>query len=266
MKAEQVTKAQQQVLDAMRAYPALTDAFAAMIAVVESAALDDKNATALTNASAALPAPRIIAPATGVRADLPDPREGFAPHRAYHFTVAVSKGTVLHELKTLLGELAASRLATDWGHRCDLNQKLPETQVALFLDSNNKARHLGFADRGDKTTQKEDFQATGHQFAGDLAATLLCARIVKKVLDGERLSEGEQHLYQKLGHGFLRSCSGALALRHTGLREKGFAADRGSDRWALGSPLSPKKKGSSTELVGAFCQSYAGARLPLPPS
>jgi hypothetical protein len=58
MAAVEVTKAEQKVLDAMRAYPALKGAFAAMIAAVQSGALDDKNATALANASAALPEPK----------------------------------------------------------------------------------------------------------------------------------------------------------------------------------------------------------------
>ena len=243
MEAVQVTKEERQVLDAMRASPALKGAFAAMIAAVQSGALDDKNATALANASAALPAPKTPATPTGVRADLPDPREGFAPHRAYLFPVAPSKGTVLDELKTLLGEQDANRLATDWGGRCDLNQKLPATQVALFLDSNNKARNRDYADRGDKTTQEEDFKATGHQFAGDLAATLLCARIFRKVRDNLSLSEGEQDLYQKLKDGVLRSCSGALGIYDFGrLRAFSFDGSRDSGGWALGSPLSPELK------------------------
>lgn len=244
MEAVQVTKEERQVLDAMRAHPALKGAFAAMIAVVQSGALDDKNATALANASDALPAPKITATATGARADLPDSREGFAPHGAYLFSVASSKGTVLAELKTLLGEEAANRLAMDWDGRCDLNQKLPATQVALFLDSNNKARNRDYADRGDKTTQGEDFEATGHQFAGDLAATLLCARIFKKAQGGEPLSEGEQDLYQKLMDGVLRSCSGALDVIDDGgrLRARGFSGSRVSFFWALGSPLSPELK------------------------
>jgi hypothetical protein len=151
---------------------------------------------------------------------------------------------VLDELKTLLGEQDANRLATDWGDRCDLKQKLPATQAALFLDSNNKARNRDYADRGDKTTQEEDFKATGHQFAGDLAATLLCARICKKVMDKVQLSDGEQELYQKLEDGVLRSCSGALVIPADG-RLRAFSFFDGpwrSNSWALGSPLSPELK------------------------
>jgi hypothetical protein len=155
--------------------------------------------------------------------------------------VEPSKGTVLEELTTLLGQKAAKQLAADWGNRCDLNQKLEATEVALFPDSNNKARNRDYADRGDKTTQEEDFQATVHQFAADLAATLLCARIFKKAQDSEPLSEGEQDLYQKLKDGVLRSCSGALVMYGVGsLRANLFFDNRHSRSWALGSPLSPE--------------------------
>ncbi len=243
MEAVQVTKEERQVLDAMRAHPALIGAFAAMIAVVQSGALDDKNAAALANASEALTEPKITATPTGARADLSDSREDFAPHRAYLFSVASSKGTVLDELKTLLGEHAANRLAKDWGGRCDLNQKLPETQVALFLDSNNKARNRSYADSGDKTTQEEDFQATEHQFADGLAATLLCARIFKKAQGREPLSEGEEDLYQKLKCGSLNSLLGALSIDADGcLRADRYYAFGRQSCWALGSPLSPELK------------------------
>ena len=231
------------VIKAMDSDPVLARLLHGMVDAVQTGELAARTHGALEKASDALPAPKITATATGARADLPDSREGFAPHRAYHFTVAASKGTVLDELKTLLGEEAANCLATDWGGRCDLNQKLPETQVALFLDSNNKARNRDYADRGDKTTQGEGFEATGHQFAGDLAATLLCARIFKKAQGSEPLSEGEQNLYQKLMDGVLRSCSGALGINAYGrLRANDFRAYRHSLFWALGSPLSPESK------------------------
>jgi hypothetical protein len=179
----------------------------------------------------------------GAYVELPDDRTGFGPHRAFVFSVEPSKGTVLEELTTLLGQKAAKQLAADWGNRCYLNQKLEATEVALFLDSNNKARNRDYADRGDKTTQEEDFQATLHQFAADLAATLLCARIFKKAQGSEPLSEGEQDLYQKLKDGWLRSCSGALVIDDDGrLRASFFDERRYSDYWALGSPLSPESK------------------------
>jgi hypothetical protein len=243
MEVVQVTKEEQQVLDAMRASPKLKGVIVALVEVAQNGELSAKSAGALEKASEALPEPKTPATPTGVRADLPDPREGFAPHRAYLFSVAPSRGSVMDELKELLGERAAEQLAKDWGDRCDLNQSFKGGQVSLFLDSNNKARNRDYADRGDKTTQEEDFKATGHQFAGDLAATLLCARIFRKVRDNLSLSEGEQDLYQKLKDGVLRSCSGALAFDDIArLRARSFHVSWGSNSWALGSPLSPELK------------------------
>jgi hypothetical protein len=171
---------------------------------------------------------------TGSYAELPDNRTGFKPHRAYLFLVVPSKGTVLEELKNLLGEEAANQLVKDWGSRCDLNQKLEVSKVALFLDSNNKARNRKYAALGDVTTQEEDFAATGNEFASDLAVTLLCARIYRKMKDNVALSEGEQDLYQKLKDGVIRSCSGALALDDIGrLRALNFfLVVSGSNMWA----------------------------------
>jgi hypothetical protein len=192
------------------------------------------------NVKAALPEPT----PTGTYAELPDSREGFGPHRAYLFSVAPSNGTVMDELKELLGEQAAQQLADEWGDKCDLNRRFEGGQVSLFLDSNNKARNRQFAETGAKTTQEEDFQATQHGFADDLAATLICARIYKKVMDKVPLSDGEQELYQKLMEGVLRSCSGALDIGDYGrLRANYFFVDgRFSISWALGSPLSPESK------------------------
>jgi hypothetical protein len=237
----QVTDQEMKVLNVYRTSPQLKVAMDAMVEVVQSSALDEKNHGALVRASGTLPEPKITATATGARADLSDNREGFAPHRAYLFSVAPSKGTVLDELKTLLGEEAANRLAQDWEGRCDLNQNLEATQVALFRDSNNKARNRDYAPSDAKTTQEEDFTATNHQFAADLAATLLCARIVKKAQGREPLSEGEKDLYQKLKDGVLRSCSGALVIHDDGrLRAYSFFDNWDSISWALGSPLSPE--------------------------
>jgi len=197
---------------------------------------------ALSTRPVTTPATPAATPA-GTYAELPDNRKGFGTHPAYLFSVEPSKGTVLEELTELLGKEAAEQLVTDWGDRCNLNQKLEATQVALFLDSNYKARNRDYADKGDKTTQEEDFTATKHQFATDLAATLLCARIVKKAQGSEPLSEGEQDLYQKLKEGYLRSCSGALGIYDFGrLRTGRFDGDRRPFHWALGSPLSPESK------------------------
>lgn len=183
-------------------------------------------------------------PPTGTSAELPDSRKDFGPHKAYLFSVAPSKGPVMDELKELLGEKAAKLLAQDWGDRCDLNECFKGGQVALFLDSNNKARSRQYAESGDKTTQADDFQATRHECAGDLATTLLCARICKKVRDKAPLSDGEQQLYQKLKDGVLRSFSGALGIIVSGRLRASvlFYDSRDSSGWALGSPLSPELK------------------------
>ena len=240
---EQLTDQEKSLIDAYRNSPQLKVAVDAMVRVVQSGALNEKTPRALEKASDILPESKIAATPTGTLVELPDDRKGFAPHRAYLFSVAPSKGTVLDELKTLLGEAAANQLAKDWEGRCNLDQKLEATEVALFLDSNNKARNRDYADKDAKTTQEEDLKATGHQFAGDLAATLLCARIYRKVQDGVPLSEGEQDLYQKLEKRGLRSRSGALAIVGDGrLRNDGFFGGRNSTDWALGAPLSLESK------------------------
>ena len=133
MKLALPQKSEKLVISAMDSDPKLTQLFDSMVEAVQAGELSAGPHEALLE-------PKITATATGVRADLPDTREGFAPHRAYVFSVAPSQGTVLAELQKLLGNRAANQLVGDWGDRCDLNQKLPETQVALFLDSNNKAR------------------------------------------------------------------------------------------------------------------------------
>jgi hypothetical protein len=202
---------------------------------------DDRGGEDLSALSPATTTP--TATPTGARVDLPDTREGFAPHPAYLFLVAPSNGTVLEELKALLGEEAATQLVADWDGDCNLDQKLEADQVALFLDSNNKLRNREYWHTDDKTTQEEDFTATGYQFASDLAATLLCARIFRKRFDRVSLSEGEQELYQMLEDGVLRSCSGVQGCPYYGcLRAGGFSGLRYSHFLALGSPLSPESK------------------------
>ncbi len=151
---------------------------------------------------------------------------------------------MIEELTELLGQDAAQQLAKEWGDRCDLNRRFEGGQVSLFLDSNNKARNRKYAETGAKTTQEEDFQATKHGFADDLAATLLCARIYKKVMNGIELSNGERELFEKFEARVLRSCSGALGIFGNGRLRAGnfFRDDRCSNDWALGSPLSPESK------------------------
>jgi hypothetical protein len=204
-----------------------------------SAVINDETLSTLPSTEAATP----MATAAGAYVELPDSRDGFAAHRAFIFSVAPSKGTVLDELKELLGKDAADQLVKDWGNRCNLNQRLEKTEVGIFLDSNNKARNRDYANRNDKTTQEEDFAATGKQFAEDLALTLLCARVRKKFKDRDSLSEGEKDLYQKLKDGVIRSCSGALDIDDDGrLRANNFYARSSSYGWASCSRRSPELK------------------------
>ncbi len=56
--------------------------------------LNEKNPRALEKASDSLPESKIAATATGTFVELPDDRAGFAPHRAYVFSVAPPKGQV----------------------------------------------------------------------------------------------------------------------------------------------------------------------------
>ena len=224
-----------------------TQTIAAMIPVVEVSgeqACSTELSAPVTEAAEALS--QVSAPVAtpeGVYVELKDSREGFDPHKAYLFLVEKSQGTVRQELEALLGKEDTDLLAKDWDIRCNLDLSLDATQVALFLDSNKKARNRDYAQPGDKTTQEEDFTATVYEFSSDLAATLLCARKLAKYRTGTPLSDAEQDLKSKLAQGVIRSCSGALVVLDDGrLRADRFLGYRGSDRWALGSPLSPESK------------------------
>jgi hypothetical protein len=164
------------------------------------------------------------ATAEGVFVEYKDRRPGVDPHKAYAFRVEPSKGTVMEELRQLLGEDEARQLAKDWGNRCSLNQKLEVAMdVAIFLDSNNKSREV----------QGEDFNATGTNFSDDLALTLLSARVLRKERDNQDLSEAEKDLLNKLKVGVIRSCSGALDIGGRGrLRAGSFDGDSRPDYWA----------------------------------
>lgn len=214
-----------------------TQTIAAMIPVVEVSAPVTEAAEALSQVSAPVATPE------GVYVELKDSREGFDPHKAYLFLVEKSQGTVRQELETLLGKEDTDLLAEGWGTRCNLDQPLDATQVALFLASNNKARNRDYAEPGDKTTQEEDFTATVYEFSSDLAATLLCARILAKYRTGTPLSDAQQDVKSKQEQGVIRSCSGALVVDVVGrLRAYHFDVNGYSDCWAFGSSRSPESK------------------------
>lgn len=148
-----------------------------------------------------------------------------------HFgDLRVAVGQLVHR-ETVLGVVGSSGRST--GPHLHFEFRVAGTPV----DPSYRPRNRDSADGDDHTTQEEDFQATEQQFAADLAATLLCARIVKKVQDRERLSTGEEELYQRLTAGVLRSCSGTLVIDLDGRLRALHFSDKGfSNAWALGSP------------------------------
>jgi hypothetical protein len=152
----------------------------------------------------------------GTLVDLPDSRKGYEPQKAYVFSVAGSHGTVREELEALRGHDETVLLANGWGYRCNLNQELAATEVVLFLSSHDKPKYRYHCDLVVPTTQQEDLAATSHQFADNLATTVLSARIFHKSRSGEPLSEGEKELFGTLKLGFLRCLSGGVGIRAIG--------------------------------------------------
>jgi hypothetical protein len=168
----------------------------------------------------------IASPLESERQNYDDARPGVAPHPAINFSVAVNSDVVASaHLRELLGE-DATVLMSDWGDRIDFTKYAPTSnKVTLLIDSNNK----------DRTTQDEDFKASGLEFADDLQATIVCATLVKKAKDAgldlrevasswkenqseaiSQLNEAELDLLTKLRDGVVRSRSGALAVDSDG--------------------------------------------------
>jgi hypothetical protein len=121
----------------------------------------------------------------GLSAELPDSRDSnlqqgqtpYGPQKVYRFFVPAGKGTVDSQVRGLLNGDEVSSLTG----RFDLNSRLKgASELVNFRDSNNKARNRVYAVAGAKTTQEEDFQATGYTFADERVAVLFCARLVKK--------------------------------------------------------------------------------------
>jgi hypothetical protein len=146
-----------------------------------------------------------------------DSQRGVGPNEAV-FRVLPAEGTVLDELKQLLGGEEANQLAGDWGSRCDINKSLEVAiDVAVLLDSLPKTiGQLG-----------GDFQKAGKEFADGLVLSLLIARKLKKARGGEALSDAESALNQvlegglgiisRVGHG-TRSDLGVLCIKRGRLR------------------------------------------------
>ena len=145
-----------------------------------------------------------------------------------------------------------------------LNSRLKGgSELVHFKDSNNKARNRDYAVPGAKTTQEEDFQATGNTFADDRVAVLFCARLVNKawglgldLAEGpghwessqanifNQLSEGEREILKQLRVGLIRTCSGALVIDAFGrLRADPFSGGHSVPAgWAFGSAPLPESK------------------------
>ena len=185
----------------------------------------------------------------GLSAELPDSRDGnrqtgqtpYGPHKVYRFFVPAGKGTVVSQVRGLLTDEEVSSLTS----RFNLNSCLKGTsELVHFRDSNYKARNRDFAAAGAKTTQEEDFKATGHTFADDRVAVLFCARLVNKArglgldLDKEpdhwessqsdkfnQLSEAEREILKQLRVGVIRTCSGALDIDDNGRLRANYFGD-----------------------------------------
>jgi hypothetical protein len=200
-------------------------------------------------------------------AELPDSRDSnlqqgqtpYGPHKVYRFFVPAGNGTVDSQVRDLLNADEVSSLTG----RFDLNSRLKgASELVNFRDSNNKARNRVYAVAGAKTTQEEDFQATGYTYADERVAVLFCARLVKKArglcLDlakgpdhwessqaniFNQLSEGEREILKQLRVGLIRTCSGALGIAVDG-RLRAGRFNGGSDPyvWAFGSAPLPESK------------------------
>jgi hypothetical protein len=184
----------------------------------------------------------------GITVDLPDSRDQalppgatpFGPHKVSRFFVPAGKGTVEQQVRELLAEEEVKSLAAHF----NLEGALPRlSELAYFWNSHDKARNRGYADLGDKTTQKEDFDATGYAFGDDRLAVRFCAGLVRRARDLQldltkgpdhwansqaekfnQFSEGEREILKQLRTGEIRTFSGALVLDGDGrLRANTFS-------------------------------------------
>jgi hypothetical protein len=196
----------------------------------------------LERADAGLPEPRLPDPnPLGVYVELADSRPQFPLHKAYLFSVRPTVGTVLDELGTWLRPKEIEELVRSSSFQCDLKQPLDEVQVAFFIDSDDKPRNRRYADPAAPTTQEEDLAAIRYKFSDDLAAILLCARIVGKERLNIPLFPGEAHLKKALERGEVRCSSGSLGCGWDDgdrrLFTKGFMGSAYQGVFALGSPI-----------------------------
>jgi hypothetical protein len=191
-----------------------------------------------------------------------DIRKGYGPHQAIDYSVIIDREIKCSELLVaLLGDKDASTLMSGWHPRVDFTANVPtEIQVTLYQESNNKARNRAQAHKNDTTTQLEDFQNSGLQFADDLQAMIVCATLVNKAkvvglnLGSEtsvwhkehlkalgQLAPLEIELLIKLRDGFIRTASAALGIDIFGqIRASQFSAYSDKSTWAFGAQASAK--------------------------
>lgn len=239
-KIPQLTGDEKVIPESRRATAPFDMTMTSFISQIRNINLINEPSNALEHSAAVLPIPRHPSySASGTLVELPDSRDGYQPHRAYAFSVAASQGTVLDELRELLGcEDEASMLAREWGTRCNLNKELRATEVVLFLDSNNKPRFRFNAKSVAETTQGSDLSATSHEFADPLATTLLSARTFEKFRSKRGVSEGERELYTRLHTGIVRCSLGGLGIRAGGrLGAFGVGGLSSQNGWYVGQPI-----------------------------
>ena len=186
---------------------------------------------------------------SGITVYLPDSRDKsllpgatrFGPHKVSRFFVPAGNGKVRDQVKELLTEAEFKSLTA----RFDLKGELPKlSELAYFWNSHDKARNRQYAGSGDKTTQQEDFDATGYAFGNDRVAVLFCARLVSRArklqLDLTKLpdhwanyqaeifnqfSEGERGILTQLSMGLTDTLSGVLDLDDYGLLRASYRRD-----------------------------------------
>lgn len=209
----------------------------------------------------------------GITVDLPDSRDKsllpgatpFGLHKVSRFFVPAGKGTVENQVTKLLTDDEVKSLTANF----NLNGALSKlSELAYFWNSHDKALNRRYADSVDKTTQQEDFEATGYDFGNDRVAALFCARLVSRARELKldltkvpdywansqeeifnQFSEGEREILKQLRTGLIRTSSGALNLDGGGRLRAGNLGFRGlfygirhSHYRAFGSPPSPESK------------------------
>ncbi len=193
-----------------------------------------------------------------------DPRPGFNPHNAFDFSVTLPHQLKLGELlDALLGTERKAFLLSDWSkanRAIDVNQSLPrKTEVALFVHSNDKPRYRAVAPIGARTTQEEDFAATGLRFAKPYEAIVIFSTAIKmaelaglNVAEnsmswaqgpaGQRLKEPLHFLLTRLKSGVIRTELAIFRIDNNGCLRSEFVDRCDGAAWALGSRPSKRSR------------------------